>query len=306
MPVAERAALAERSKLVVLHDHGEPTPGTTLTIAVTGDNAGPDRLTGLGLRAVAAALLGPTGAQRPRATIERILVTTGGGALQDAGIEIATRASAPRRAMRGCRARTRPLRGVHGAGGHRPHRRAVIAAGAHAGGRRRDHRGGTDGTRGGRGRVPPPSLMPMVANERRNAQALRAAGAAHVVEPGEEVAGARGSSTATRWQRAGTARRGWLRRAQNRLPDRRAAANQSRRAQAAAAHSRSAGSPTAPGTAPSVCLCSQSLRASAISSPSARTAPASSAWSSLIVLVHRGGFYPSSSERARSSSFSRR
>ena len=195
-----RAAIAERSRLVVLHDEGEPPPGTALTIAVTGE-PGPDRLTGLAYAPLRPPYWGLP-PRTPRDTVERILVTTGGGALQDAGIEIATRIRAAHDAavalVRG------PVRDVRGAGRRRADRRADVAAGAHARGRRRGHRGRPDALEAvATGAATSPS--PMVGNQRRNARGAARGSAAQVVEPARSSARCTSSTAhalAERGQRA--------------------------------------------------------------------------------------------------------
>ena len=90
MPAAEQAALARRAPLAVMHDRGGVPPGTRLVISVGGrPGGGPDgarRLTGLRYAPLRAPFWGvPERATRERVT--RVLVTTGDGPLQDAGVD---------------------------------------------------------------------------------------------------------------------------------------------------------------------------------------------------------------------------
>jgi spore coat polysaccharide biosynthesis predicted glycosyltransferase SpsG len=75
MPAAEQAALAP---VAVMHDFGAVPPGTPLVFASGNLREAPLRPPFWGL---------PRREVRER--VERVLVTTGGGALQDAGVEIA-------------------------------------------------------------------------------------------------------------------------------------------------------------------------------------------------------------------------
>ncbi len=182
MPAAERAAIAERSTLVVLHDHGEPTPGTALTIAVTGE-PGPDRLTGLAYAPLRPPYWGLP-ARTPRDTVRRILVTTGGGSLQDAGIELATRIRAT------CDAAVALVRGPY-ATFEAPDGVELLDAPPSL----LEHMLAADVVVTAAGQTALEAVatgaatiaVPMVDNQRRNAQALDSAGAARVVEPGAEL-----------------------------------------------------------------------------------------------------------------------
>jgi spore coat polysaccharide biosynthesis predicted glycosyltransferase SpsG len=92
MPAAERDALAAGSPLVSMHDHGGRPPGAALVVTVGGE-PGPRTLAGLRY----APLRAPFWGLPPRAVAaeaRRVLVTTGGGALQDAGVAIAREATA--------------------------------------------------------------------------------------------------------------------------------------------------------------------------------------------------------------------
>jgi spore coat polysaccharide biosynthesis predicted glycosyltransferase SpsG len=183
MPAAERAGIAERAKLVVLHDQGEPTAGTALTIAVTGE-PGPDRLTGLAYAPLRPPYWGLP-AREPRATVERILVTTGGGPLQDAGIELAARIRASHDAavalVRGPYATFAAPDGVELIDAppslleHMLAADVVVTAAGQT---------SLEAVATGAATI----AVPMVDNQRRNAAALQAAQAALVVEPGQEAA----------------------------------------------------------------------------------------------------------------------
>jgi UDP-2,4-diacetamido-2,4,6-trideoxy-beta-L-altropyranose hydrolase len=190
MPALDRERLAERSRLVALHDQGEPTPGTALTISMTRDGLeyAPLRPPYWGL---------PKRAPRP--TIERVLVTTGGGPLLDAGIEIAARleTTATVCLVRGPYASFDAPPGVElidAPASLLPHLLAadvvITAAGQSA----------LEAVATGAATI----AIPMVDNQRRNAEALRRAGAARVVEPGEKIAleGLDRQALAERGQRA--------------------------------------------------------------------------------------------------------
>jgi spore coat polysaccharide biosynthesis predicted glycosyltransferase SpsG len=172
MPAADRERLAQTSKLVVLHDQGEPTPGTALTISITrqGLQYAPLRPPYWGLPK-----------RTPRSTVERVLVTTGGGALQDAGIEIAARLRGAQVALvRGPYATFDAPRGVElidAPPSLLPHLLAADVVVSAAG------QTSLEAVATGAATI----AIPMVDNQRRNAEALRSAGAAHVIEPGEEI-----------------------------------------------------------------------------------------------------------------------
>jgi spore coat polysaccharide biosynthesis predicted glycosyltransferase SpsG len=93
MPAADQAALARRCSLAVMHDQGGVPPGTALVVSA-GSTSGPDgasdpkRLEGLRYAPLRAPFWGV--AERVvRERAGRVLVTTGGGALQDAGVTLA-------------------------------------------------------------------------------------------------------------------------------------------------------------------------------------------------------------------------
>jgi spore coat polysaccharide biosynthesis predicted glycosyltransferase SpsG len=172
MPEDDRERLAQASRLVALHDQGEPTPGTALTISITRDGLryAPLRPPYWGLPK-----------RTPRPTIERILVTTGGGALQEAGIEIAAALPGAHVALvRGPYATFDAPPGVElidAPPSLLPHLLAadvvITAAGQTS----------LEAVATGAATI----AIPMVDNQRRNAEALRGAGAARVVELGEEI-----------------------------------------------------------------------------------------------------------------------
>ena len=178
MPAAEREAVA------VIHDEGELPPGTRLAIAIE-DVAGVETLAGLRHAPLRPPFWGlPPRTVRP--TVERILVTTGGGALQGAGVAIA---AALREAypdvtvalVRGPYAAFEAPEGVELVDAP-PSLLAellaadvvVTAAGQTA----------LEAACTGAATV----AVPMAPNQRPNARALTAAGAAQTAEPGDEVA----------------------------------------------------------------------------------------------------------------------
>ena len=138
-------------------------------------------------RAAAAAVLGAAPARRSARPCDRILVTTGGGALQAAGVATAAalRDAYPDATVA---PRARALRDVRAAGRRGAGRRPAVPAGRAAApptswSRRRGR---------ARWRRPRParrrSRSPLAPNQRPNAAALERAGAAVVAEPGEVVA----------------------------------------------------------------------------------------------------------------------
>jgi len=91
MPADERDALAAGAPLVSMHDHGGRPPGAVLVVTVGGE-PGPNTLAGLRYAPLRAPFWGlPRREVSPEA--RRVLVTTGGGALQDAGVAIAREAA---------------------------------------------------------------------------------------------------------------------------------------------------------------------------------------------------------------------
>jgi spore coat polysaccharide biosynthesis predicted glycosyltransferase SpsG len=189
MPEADRARLAATSKLVALHDQGEPTPGTALTISITRDGLqyAPLRPPYWGLPA-----------RKVRPAIERVLVTTGGGPLQDAGIEIAAALQGVQVALvRGPYATFDAPPGVELVDAPPSLLAHVLAADVviTAAGQT-----SLEAVATGAATI----AIPMVENQRRNAQALHRAGAAKVVEPGEAISleGLDRQALATNGQRA--------------------------------------------------------------------------------------------------------
>jgi spore coat polysaccharide biosynthesis predicted glycosyltransferase SpsG len=180
MPATERAALAATTPLAFFDDVGEVPPGAALVIRMRGGAAGV--LSGLGYAPLRAAYWGLP-ERRVRERVERVLITTGGGALQDAGLELArvARSALPGVSValvRGPHARFDAPPGVELV--HAPPSLlgellaadvVISAAGQTA----------LEAAATGAATL----ALPLVGNQRPNAEALAAAGAALVVEPGE-------------------------------------------------------------------------------------------------------------------------
>jgi spore coat polysaccharide biosynthesis predicted glycosyltransferase SpsG len=188
MPEHERAALAARSALAVMHDLGGAPPAARLVVSTAGDDDGDPRvLAGLRYAPLRPPFWGlPARAVRP--AVRRILVTTGGGVLQDAGVATAAalKAAHPDVAVaivRGPYADFDAPPGVELVDAPPTLLGELLAADVvvTAAGRSALEAAATGAAN-----------VAMVDNQRRNARALARAGAAGVVEPGEEVAAVRG------------------------------------------------------------------------------------------------------------------
>ena len=201
MPWEERLALASGRAVAVFHDEGEVLPGARLVIAV-GGNSGPGVLAGLRFAPLRPQYWGLP-ERRPRERIARVLVTTGGGALQDAAVELASglRDALPGVAValvRGPYARFAAPPGVELVdappsllGELLAADVVVTAAGQTA----------LESAATGAATI----ALPLAANQRANADPLAAAGAAVVVEPGEDVAASVLSADRAALARAGQA-----------------------------------------------------------------------------------------------------
>jgi UDP-2,4-diacetamido-2,4,6-trideoxy-beta-L-altropyranose hydrolase len=87
---SQTLAAARDVSLVVMHDYGDPPEGAALVVAVAGESSGrpPTRLVGPTYAALRPAFWGlPQRETRP--TVERILVATGSGQLDELGCELA-------------------------------------------------------------------------------------------------------------------------------------------------------------------------------------------------------------------------
>jgi UDP-2,4-diacetamido-2,4,6-trideoxy-beta-L-altropyranose hydrolase len=182
MPEAERDALAARVPLAAMHDFGGAPRAAALIVSVGGE-PGPRRLAGLRY-----APLRPPFWGLPRREVSgplrRVLVTTGGGALQDAGVELAREAAAafPEVALvRGPYASFDAPPGVELIDApptllpHLLTADAVITAAGQT---------ALESVATGAATV----AVPFVDNQRRNAEALARAGAAVLAEPDAAVA----------------------------------------------------------------------------------------------------------------------
>jgi UDP-2,4-diacetamido-2,4,6-trideoxy-beta-L-altropyranose hydrolase len=184
LPEAERDALAARVPLVAMHDFGGAPRGAALVVSVGGEPA-PGVLAGLRYAPLRPAYWG-----LPRREVSgparRVLVTTGGGALQDAGVALAREAAAafPEVALvRGPYAAFEAPPGVELIDApptllpHLLQADAVITAAGQT---------ALEAAATGAATI----AVPFVDNQRRNAAALERAGAAVVAEPGDAVAAA--------------------------------------------------------------------------------------------------------------------
>ncbi len=185
LPEAEREALAARAPLVAMHDFGGAPAGAALVVSVGGE-PGPRTLAGLRYAPLRSPFWGlPQRTVAPAA--RRVLITTGGGPLQDAGVALAADAV-------GSFEQVALVRGPY-ATFDAPHGVELIdappslleqllaadvvitAAGQTA----------LESAATGAATV----AVAFVDNQRRNAAALAAAGAAVAAEPHEAVAAAR-------------------------------------------------------------------------------------------------------------------
>jgi spore coat polysaccharide biosynthesis predicted glycosyltransferase SpsG len=186
MPAGTRAALATAGPLAVVHDEGEIPPGTALVIAMEPAPAAGAVLLG-GLRH--APLRSPFWGlpeRRVRERVQRVLVTTGGGVLRDAGIVLArdVKRALPAASValvRAPRARFEPPPGVELVDAPSSLLSELLAADVvvTAAGQT-----ALEAVATGAATI----ALPLVGNQRANAAALGAAGAALIIEP--EVVGA--------------------------------------------------------------------------------------------------------------------
>jgi spore coat polysaccharide biosynthesis predicted glycosyltransferase SpsG len=186
MPWEERRALAAGRALAVIHVEGEIPAEARLVIAV-GGAGGPGVLAGLRYAPLRPPYWGVP-ARRVRERIERVLVTTGGGALQDAAVELATglRDALPGAVValvRGPYARFDAPAGVELVDAPPSLLEPLLAADVvvTAAGQTALEAAATGAAT---------IALPLAANQRANADPLAAAGAAVIVEPGEDVAAA--------------------------------------------------------------------------------------------------------------------
>jgi spore coat polysaccharide biosynthesis predicted glycosyltransferase SpsG len=184
MPEHERRALVSDAPLVAMHDHGGAPPGAALVVTVGGDPA-PGVLAGLRYAPLRAPFWGLP-ERTVSGSLRRVLVTTGGGALQDAGVALAREAtgSFPEVALvRGPYATFEAPPGVELIDAPPtllPHLLAADAVITAAG------QTALEAAATGAATI----AVPFVGNQRRNAAALERAGAAVVAEPGDAVAAA--------------------------------------------------------------------------------------------------------------------
>jgi UDP-2,4-diacetamido-2,4,6-trideoxy-beta-L-altropyranose hydrolase len=184
MPEAERDALAARVPLVAMHDFGGAPRGAALVVSVGGE-PGPNRLAGLRYAPLRPPFWGLP-LRHVSGPLRRVLVTTGGGALQDAGVALAREAVAafPEVALvRGPYATFDAPDGVElidAPPSLLPHLLAADAVITAAG------QTALEAAATGAATI----AVPFVDNQRRNAAALERAGAAVVAEPGKAVAAA--------------------------------------------------------------------------------------------------------------------
>jgi spore coat polysaccharide biosynthesis predicted glycosyltransferase SpsG len=181
-PRADVEALAARCTLAVMHDAGDPPAGVALVIGIgaPGEAAGAEWLSGLAFAPLRAPFWGLP-PRTPAADVRRVLVTTGGGVLPEAAVAAAeaARAALPGAAIRLVRGPLATFDAPPGAvlvyapGGLLEELLAadlvVSAAGQTA----------LEAAAAGA----PCVAVALVENQRANAGALAAAGAAVVVEP---------------------------------------------------------------------------------------------------------------------------
>lgn len=199
MPADEVSELAERFELVCVHDVGAPPPGARLAVSVGGVEAPPggEALCGLAYAPLRAPFWGLP-ARAPSERVSRILVTTGGGALPDAAMSAAAtvREAVPRETA---------VRVVAPAGSGAALPAGVVPVAPQPS--LLDELLGADLVVSAGGQTAleaaatgaPCVALPLVENQRGNARALEAAGAALVPandELGKAVAGLAGSAEA--------------------------------------------------------------------------------------------------------------
>jgi spore coat polysaccharide biosynthesis predicted glycosyltransferase SpsG len=173
MPEDQRAALAARAPLAFIHDIGAIPPKTALVIGAAG-------LGGLRHACLRAPFWGLP-ERRVRDRVERVVVTTGGGALRDAAVPLAraVRSALPDAAVRLVRAPNatfEPPPGVELIDGPASLLEEFLAADVvvTAAGQTALEAAATGAAT---------IALPLVDNQQGNAAALAAAGAAVVVEP---------------------------------------------------------------------------------------------------------------------------
>lgn len=201
----QRAALARRNVLAVFHDEGAVPEGAKLVIAVGGALGDHDVLAGLRHAPLRPVFWGlPELPIRER--VRRVLVTTGGGALQATAVELARSLAAALPGaevalVRGPYARFAPPPGVTLVDAPPDLLHELLAADlvVTAAGQTALEAVAT-GT--------PTIALPLAANQRANADPLAAAGAALVVEPGEDVVAAAVALAADRPRRLALAHAG--------------------------------------------------------------------------------------------------
>ena len=210
MPETDRAALAERFAVALMHDVGGILPAATLVVAV---GRREDEIAMLGTPVLAglryAALRAPfwgLPVRHARARVRRVLVTTGGGTLQDAGVALAAqvKAALPGASValvRGPRAHFTAPPGVELVNAPRSLVDELLAADivVTAAGQ-----SALEAVATGAATV----ALALVDNQRRNATMLAATGAARVLEPGADIAATVGHLAGDRAERAALAERG--------------------------------------------------------------------------------------------------
>ena len=171
MPPAEQAALAARAPLAVVHDIGDVPPGAALVLASGDLRHAPLRAPFWGLPE-----------RRPSRHVERVLVTTGGGALAAAAVGPGRRGEG---AAAGGRRRAR-ARSVHaaraadrGSARSTPRPRCSTRCWPPTWSSRAAGQTALEAVATGAATI----ALPLVDNQRRNADALAAAGAAVIAEP---------------------------------------------------------------------------------------------------------------------------
>jgi UDP-2,4-diacetamido-2,4,6-trideoxy-beta-L-altropyranose hydrolase len=178
---AAQAEIVAAAPTAVFCDEGEPPPGAALVLAMDGVE-GTGVVAGLRHAPLRAPYWGLP-ERRVRERVARVLVTTGGGAVQDAGVElaVAVRAALPQAdvaLVRGPSAQFEAPPGVQLVDAPPSLLDELLAADVvvTAAGQTALEAAATGAAT---------IALPLVANQRRNADALAAAGAAVVVEPGE-------------------------------------------------------------------------------------------------------------------------
>jgi spore coat polysaccharide biosynthesis predicted glycosyltransferase SpsG len=183
MPWAERRSLAAGRALAVIHDEGEVPADARLVIAV-GGTGGPDVLAGLRYAPLRPPYWGLP-RREVRARVARVLVTTGGGALQDTAVDLAAglRDALPDAVValvRGPYAQFEPPSGVELVDAPSSLLEELLAADVvvTAAGQTALESAATGAAT---------IALPLAPNQRANADPLAAAGAAVVVELGADV-----------------------------------------------------------------------------------------------------------------------